>query len=91
MKRLNPRFGCPCIAQQISHTFGLKIDKDVVRRILVNPPFPESGGDGPSWLSALAEARHSLRSVHLFRSESILLKTFWVMVVMDAQTSQFRQ
>ncbi|MEP7243914.1 MAG: helix-turn-helix domain-containing protein, partial [Gammaproteobacteria bacterium] len=32
IKRLNPRFGCPRIAQQISHAFGLEIDKDVVRR-----------------------------------------------------------
>jgi hypothetical protein len=37
IKRLNPRFGCPRIAQQISHAFGLEIDKDVVRRILANP------------------------------------------------------
>lgn len=27
IKRLNPRFGCPLIAQQISHAFGLAIDK----------------------------------------------------------------
>ena len=74
IKRLNPRFGCPRIAQQISHAFGLEIDKDVVRRILANHPLPESGGSGPSWLSAIAEARDSLWSVDLFRCESILLK-----------------
>jgi putative transposase len=34
---LNPRFGCPRIAQQISHAFGVEIDKDVVRRILDTP------------------------------------------------------
>ncbi len=34
MKRRNPRFGCPRIAQQIAHTFGIDIDKDVVRRVL---------------------------------------------------------
>jgi hypothetical protein len=62
IKRLNPRFGCPRIAQQISHAFGFKIDKDVVRRILVNHPVPKSGGDGPSWLSALAEACISSQS-----------------------------
>jgi transposase InsO family protein len=83
IKRLNPRFGCPRIAQQISHAFGLQIDKDVVRRILANHPLPKSGGKGPSWLSAIAEARDSLWSVDLFRCESILLKSFWVMVVMD--------
>ena len=32
IKRLNPQFGCPRIAQQISHAFGLEIDKDVVSR-----------------------------------------------------------
>jgi putative transposase len=83
IKRLNPRFGCPRIAQQISHVFGLEIDKDVVRRILAYHRLPRSGGKGPSWLSAFAEARDSLWSVDLFRCESILLKSFWVMVVMD--------
>ena len=83
IKRRNPRFGCPRIAQQISHAFGVEIDKDVVRRILANHPLPKSGGGGPSWLSAIAEAGDSLWSVDLFRCESILLKSFWVMVVMD--------
>jgi len=86
IKRLNPRFGCPRIAQQISHAFGLQFDKDVVRRILVNHPRPRSGGNGPSWLSVIAEARDSLWSVDLFRCESVLLKSFWVMVVMDIFT-----
>jgi hypothetical protein len=86
IKRLNPRFGCPRIAQQISHAFGLEIDKDVVRRILANHYFPKPGGKGPSWLSIIAEARDSLWSVDLFRCESVLLKSFWVMVVMDVFT-----
>src|SRR5271156_4389898 len=38
IKRPNPRFGCRRIAQQISHAFGLEIDKDMVRRI----PIPVS-------------------------------------------------
>jgi putative transposase len=54
-----------------------------VRRILAKHCFPKSGGKGPSWLAALAEAGDSLWSVDLFRCESILLKSFWVMVVMD--------
>ena len=33
IKRRKPRFGCVRIAQQISHAFGVKIDKDVVRRV----------------------------------------------------------
>jgi putative transposase len=86
IKCLNPRFGCPRIAQQISRAFGLDIDKDVVRRILANHPHPQFRGQGPSWLCAIAEARDSLWSVDLFRCESILLKSFWVMVVMDVFT-----
>src|SRR5215467_12878756 len=34
MKRRNPTWGCPRIAQQITLAFGVDIDKDVVRRIL---------------------------------------------------------
>ena len=34
MKRRNPRFGCRRGAQQIAFTFGVEIDKDVVRRVL---------------------------------------------------------
>ena len=86
IKRLNPRFGCPRIAQQISHAFGLEIDKDVVRRILANHSRPKSEGEGPSWLTAIAAACDSLWSIDLFRCESILLKSFWVMVVMDVFT-----
>ncbi len=40
-KRRNPRFGCPRIAQQINKAFRLEIDKDVVRRILVNHYKPD--------------------------------------------------
>ncbi len=86
IKRLNPRFGCPRITQQLSHAFGLEIDKDVVRRILANHHLPKSGGKGPSWLSAIAEARDGLWSADLFRCEFILRKSFRVMVVMDAFT-----
>ena len=77
MKRRNPRFGCPRIAQQVSHAFGIEIDKDVVRRILAKHYRPKPGGEGPSWLTVIAEARDSLWSVDLFRCESILLKSFW--------------
>jgi putative transposase len=36
MKRRNPRWGCRKIAEQISSAFGLEINKDVVRRILIH-------------------------------------------------------
>jgi len=79
--------GCRKIAEQISSAFGLEIDKDVVRRILIQHYRPAPGGDGPSWLTVIGQARDSLWSVDLFRCESILLRSFWVMVVMDVFTA----
>ena len=82
MKRRNPRFGCPGIARQVTRLFDVEIDKDVVRRILARLYRPEPGG-GPSWLTFLGQIRDSLWSVDLFRCESVLLKTHWVLLVMD--------
>src|SRR5215510_14870414 len=45
-KRRNPRVGCPRIAQEIAHAFGIDIDKDIVRRVLANHYRPEAGTDG---------------------------------------------
>jgi len=42
LKRRNPNWGCPRIAQQITLAFGVAIDKDVVRRILSLHYRPES-------------------------------------------------
>ena len=83
MKRRNPRFGCPRIAQQLSRAFGLEIDKDVVRRVLAKHYRPEAGGTGPSWLTFIGHMKDSLWSIDLFRCESMVLKTHWVLVVMD--------
>ena len=83
MKRRNPRFGYQMIAQQLSFIFGLEIDKDVVRRVLAKHYRPNLGGGGPSWLIFLAHARDSLWSVDFFRCESLILKSHWVMLVMD--------
>ena len=47
MKRRNPRFGCPRIAREINHTFGIEIDKDVVRRVLARHHHPEPGNVVP--------------------------------------------
>src|SRR5262245_10163797 len=47
MKRRNRTWGCKRIAQQIALAFGVDIDKDVVRRILVNHFQPEAGSGGP--------------------------------------------
>lgn len=86
MKKRNPRWGCRKIAEQITHTFCIHIDKDVVRRILAKHYHPDSDGEGISWLTAIAHAKDRLWSVDLFRCESILLQSYWVMVVMDVFT-----
>src|SRR6516165_3833437 len=86
MKQRNPRWGCPRIAQQIALAFGVEIDKDVVRRILSRHYRPESDSAGPSWLTFLSHAKDSLWSCDLFRCESAILRTHWVLVVMDQFT-----
>ena len=86
LKRRNPRFGCPRLAQQINKAFGLDIDKDVVRRVLAAHYRPRSGGGGPSWLTFLGHTKDSLWSVDLFRCESTLLKSHWVLLVVDQFT-----
>ena len=87
MKFRNPRFGNQRIAQQLSHAFGVQIDKDVVRRVLAKHYGPDHPGvSGPSWLIFLAQTKDSLWSVDLFRCESILLRSHWVLVVIDVFT-----
>jgi transposase InsO family protein len=81
MKERNPRFGCRRIAQQLADAFGVDIDKDVVRRVLAKHYRPDSGG--PSWLTFLGHAKDSLWSLDFVRCESLLVKTHWVMVLMD--------
>jgi putative transposase len=87
MKRRNPKFGCVRIAQQIAHAFGIEIDKDIVRRVLAKHYRPgDSGSHGPSWLTFIAQTKDSLWSLDLFRCGSILLRSHWVMLVMDVFT-----
>lgn len=87
LKSRNPKFGCVRIAQEIADAFNIDINKDIVRRVLDKHYKPSgSGSNGPSWLTFIAHAKDSLWSVDLFRCESILLRTHWVMVVMDVFT-----
>ncbi len=86
MKRRNPHFGYQRIADQISLVFDIYVDKDVVRRVLARHYQPGSGSNGPSWLTFLGHSKDSLWSVDLFRCESIILQSHWVMVVMDQFT-----
>jgi putative transposase len=86
MKRWNPTWGCPRIAQQFTLAFGVPITKDVVRRILAVRYRPEPGLAGPSWLTVFGHTKDSLWSLDLFRCESAILRTHWVLVVMDQCT-----
>ena len=77
MKRRNPTWGCPRIAQQITLAFGIPMNKDVVRRILATRYQPDADSAGPSWLTVLGHAKGSLWSLDLFRCESAVLRTHW--------------
>ncbi len=88
MKHRNPRVGYQRIADQISIAFGIDIKKDVVRRVLAPHYRPGSGANGPSWLTFLGHGKDRLWSVDLFRCESMILQSHWVMVVMDQFTRQ---
>jgi len=85
-KRRNPHLGCRKIAQQSARSFGIILDMDVVRRVLATH-YPKARRDGgPSWLTLLGHTKDSLWSVDLFRTGSILLKSHWVLIVMDVFT-----
>jgi putative transposase len=83
MKHRSPNFGYQRIADQISLVFDIQIDKDVVRRVFAKHTRLEPGPNGPSWLTFLGHSKDSLWSVDFFRCESLILKSHWVMVVMD--------
>jgi len=72
LKRRNTRFGCPRIAQQINKSFGLKIDKDVVRRVLAKHYRPEHYDSGPSWLTFFRHMAERLWSIAPYQRRSIL-------------------
>jgi putative transposase len=86
MKKRNPSYGCRRIAMQISNTFGILIDKDIVRRVLSKHYKHNPEDTGPSWLTFIGHMKDSLWSIDLFCCESILLKTHWVLVIIDQFT-----
>jgi putative transposase len=57
-----------------------------VARVLAKHYRPAPRGAGPSWLSFIGHTTDSLWSVDLFRCESIVLQSYWVLVVMDQFT-----
>jgi virulence-associated protein VagC len=69
-----------------NHTFGVDIDKNVVHRVLSKHYRHGPGGTGPSWLSFIGHTTDSLWSGDLFRCESIVLRSYRVLVVMDQFT-----
>lgn len=85
-KQRNSFWGCPRIAQQIALAFGVPFDKDVVRRVLATHYSPQPGAGGPSWLTFLGHMKDSLWSADLFHCESAVLRTYWILVVMDQYT-----
>jgi len=85
-KRRNPGWGCRRIVQQLCRVFGLEIDKDVIRRVLAKHYRPDPGAFRPSWLTVLGHTKDSPWSIDLFRCESLILKSHWVLVVMDQFT-----
>lgn len=83
MKQRNPRFGYGRIAMQIYKEFGVDISRFAVARILRQNFKKLPDNDGPAWLTLIGHTKDSLWSVDLFRCESILLKSYWVMLVID--------
>ena len=81
-----PDLGMPRIAHQITLAFGIPMNNDVVRRILAARYLPKQDSTEPSWLTVLGHAKDSLWSLDLFRCESAVLHTHWVLVVMDQWT-----
>lgn len=74
------------LSNQIYKAFGVNISPFAVGRILRKHHTNFPSGDGPSWLTFIGNMKDSLWSVDLFRCESILLKSHWVMVVLDQYT-----
>src|SRR5271157_2570798 len=68
MKRRNPNWGCPRIAQQMALAFNIPIDKDVVRRIQAHHYRPAQPSGGPSWLTFLGHMKDSILEVTEIKS-----------------------
>src|SRR5262249_4007596 len=86
MKCRNLRWGCKRVAEQVALAFGVDIDKDMDRTVFGLPFRAGAVSGGPSWLTFIGHAKDSLWSLDLFRCESAILRTYWVLVVMDQFT-----
>lgn len=83
MKRQNPSFGYQRIDQQLSLVLDIEIDKDVVWRVLARHFLPDPRDRGSFRPTFLGNSKNSLWSLDFFRFKSLILKSHWVMVVMD--------
>ena len=81
IKNKNPSFGCPRIAMLVTNATGVAISEHTVRRILKKKFIPKD--NGPSWLSFVGSQKDSLWSLDFFRCESIALKSYWIMIILD--------
>ena len=87
MKVKNPFVGYGRVAMQPYEAFGITVSRYTVGRILrKHYNRPPGNNNGPSWLTFIGHMKDRLWSVDLFRCESILLKSHWVMVVLDQYT-----
>ena len=85
LKSRNPgRLSADC-AHHLAHVWSRSRQERRLPRA-VETLSPASGGTGPSWLSFIGHTTDSLWSVDLFRCESIVLQSYWVLVVMDQFT-----
>jgi len=82
IKLQNPSFGSPQISALILERTGIFVSEETIRMILLSLG-PNAKGKGPSWLALLGSQVDSLWSIDLFRVESVLLQSYWVLVVMD--------
>jgi len=83
MKQRNTHFGYLRIAMQIKNSFNTNINKNIIHCVLAKYYRFHPDPKGSSGLSFIGHMKDSLWSIDLFQCESILLKTHWVIVVMD--------
>ena len=86
LKSRNPRFGCPRIGGSSRTRSASRSTRTSSTACCRKHYRPAPGGTGPSWLSFIGHTTDSLWSVDLFRCESIVLRSYWVLVVMDQFT-----
>lgn len=88
IKEKNPTYGIPKIALLMSKLLDKPIDEQLVRRVLRKYRSRQPPGCGASWLNSIGTAKDKLWSMDIFRCESILLRTHFVMIVMDHYTRE---